>query len=82
MPRQTIPMSTKTIKVHVLGKKKVSLLVGGVTLHRTYQGFQLCFLVYPTDAQTVAPVGNQLLYPWNVVIWVISCSPVCGRQTV
>ena len=74
MPRETIPMSTKTIIVHVLGKKEVSL--SGVTLHCRYQGFQQCFLVYPTDAQNVAPVGNQLLHPWNVVIWVISCSPV------
>ena len=59
MPRETIPMSTKTIKVHVWGKKKVS--IHGVTLHCTYQGFQQCFLVYPTDAQNVAPVGKQLL---------------------
>ena len=77
MPRDTIPMITKTIKVHILGKKKVGLR--GVTLHCTYQGFQQSFLVYPTDAQNVAPVENQLLRPWNVVI---SASPVCGRQTV
>ena len=76
MHKETIPMSMKTIKVHVFGKKKVSL--SGVTLHCTYQGFSL----YSTDAQIVAPVGNQLLHHWNVVIWVISCSPVCGRQTV
>ena len=74
MPQETIPMSTKTIKVHVLGKKKVS--VHGVTPHCSYQGFQQCFVVYPTDAQNVAPVGKQLLHSWNVVIWVISCSPV------
>ena len=69
---------TKAIEVYVLGKKKVSL--HDVTLHRTYRGFQQYFLVCSTDAQNVAPIGNQLLHPWNIVIWVIPCSQVWGRH--
>ena len=40
----------------------------GVTL--SYRGFLQCILICSTDAQNIAPVGNQLLHPWYVVICV------------
>ena len=68
----------KQLKYMYWREKKVS--IRGATLHWTYRGFQQCFLVCSTDAQNVAPVGNQLLHPLNIVIWAIPCSQVWGRH--
>ena len=50
----------------------------GVTL--SYRGFLQCILICSTDAQNIAPVGNQLLHPWYVVICVAPWWPVWCRQ--